>query len=53
MLTVELGRFGRLDVVRPIDVEHQRQNNAINLPVLVDQPLEIVAQSREARPRLR
>ena len=43
--------LGGLDVVRPIDVEHERQNDAIDRPAFVDQPFEIVAQTVETRRR--
>ena len=53
MLTAESGQFGRLDIARAIDVEHQRQDDAVNLLAPIDQPFEIVAKPGEVRRRLR
>src|SRR5208282_5702252 len=53
MLTAESRQLGRLDIARAINVEHQRQDDAVNLLAPVDQPFEIVAEPGEAgrRPR--
>ena len=49
----EPSQLSGFDVVRPIDVEHQRQDDAIDWATLVDQAFEIVAQTVEAPVRVR
>ena len=45
---MEPGLLCGLDVVRPVDVEYQGQDDAIDRAAFVDQPFEIVAQTRRS-----
>ena len=48
MLIVESRQFGCFDIVGAVDVEHQRQDDAVNLLAQVNQPFQIVAQPCKA-----